>query len=426
MTTEGPHAAVVVVGAGHAGFTVASQLRTEGYEGSITLVDEQGRLPYQRPPLSKAYLNGDLPADELPFRGAVFYERERIDYLAGEGVVTIDRAARSVVTTTDRTLRYDALVLATGATPIRPPMFAPGIGGVLELRSIEDADGLAAALRGARRVVVVGGGFIGLEVACAARKHGLAVDVVELRDRVMARAVGPTVSAYAVDAHRAMGITVHLGAGVTTIDTHDGRVRGVTLATGQSIPADLVVLGVGIAPRTELAEKAGLDVDNGIVVNEFLETSDPAISAIGDCCSFPYFPGGRRVRLESVQNATDQARNLAKRLSGTRTPYTDLPWFWSDQGGLKLQMAGVGGAADREVVHGDPASGKFSVLRFDGDRLVCGESVNSSGDHVSLRTVVAHGRDEEVVRKLRSEPGTADLRQLARSLRRRSYQSDQK
>jgi 3-phenylpropionate/trans-cinnamate dioxygenase ferredoxin reductase subunit len=194
----------------------------------------------------------------------------------------------------------------------------------------------------------------------------------------------------------------------------------VTLASGEHLPADLVVLGLGIAPRTELAEKAGLDVDNGVVVNEFLETSDPAISAIGDCCSFPYFLDGRRLRLESVQNATDQARNVAKRLTGTRTPYADVPWFWSDQGSMKLQMVGVGGRDDREVVHGDPASGRFSVLRFDGHRLVSGESVNSAGDHVSLRTVVAHGRDVEVTRRLANEPAAADIKQLARSLRHRS------
>lgn len=420
MSAVGRPAAVVVVGAGHAGFAVASELRTEGYEGSITLLDEHRRLPYQRPPLSKAYLGGELPAGELPFRGAVFYEKERIDYLAGEGAVAIDRSARTVVTTSGRTIGYDALVLATGAATIRPPFVTPGIEGVLELRTVEDADRLAAALRTARRAVVVGGGFIGLEVGCAARKHGLEVDVVELQDRVMARALGPTMSAYAAESHRTMGLHVHLGVGVTSIDTRDGRVRGVTVATGQSLRADLVVLGLGIAPRTELADKAGLDVDDGIVVNEFLETSDPAISAIGDCCSFPYSFDGRRLRLESVQNATDQARNVARRLSGTRMPYTDLPWFWSDQGGMKLQMAGVGGAGDREVVHGDQASGKFSVLRFDGDRLVCGESVNSSRDHVSLRTVVAHGGDEEVVRELGSEPAAADLRQLARSLRHRS------
>jgi 3-phenylpropionate/trans-cinnamate dioxygenase ferredoxin reductase component len=408
---------VVVVGAGHAGFAVASELRLEGYQGSIVLLDEHAALPYQRPPLSKAYLNGDLAADELPFRGAAFYEKEGIDYRAGEGVQAIDRAARAVTTTADRTIGYDALVLATGAAPIRPPFVTPGVGGLVELRTSEDADRLIAAMRTATRVVVVGGGFIGLEVACAARKHDLTVDLIELQDRVMARAMGRTMSAYALETHRATGITVHLGVGVTSIETRDGRVCGVTLGTGQSLPADLVVLGLGIVPRTELAEKAGLDVDNGIVVNEFLETSDPAISAIGDCCSFPYFADGRRLRLESVQNATDQARTVARRLVGVRSPYVDVPWFWSDQGGMKLQMAGVGGDADREIVHGDPASGRFSVLRFDGDRLVCGESVNSAGDHVSLRTVVAHGREEEVVRELGSTPESADLRQLARALR---------
>ncbi|HVX53046.1 NAD(P)/FAD-dependent oxidoreductase, partial [Nocardioides sp.] len=328
---------VVVVGAGHAGFTLASELRSEGYDGTITLLDEHAGLPYQRPPLSKAYLNGDLAADELPFRGAAYYERERIDHLAGEGVVEISRPERTVTTTSGRVIGYDALVLATGAAAIRAPFVTEGLLGLHELRTRTDADRLTQELRSATRVLVIGGGFIGLEVACAARKHGVDVHVVELRDRVMSRAVGETLSRYALDSHRAVGIHVHLGVGVTSIGATRGRVSSVTLDSGQTLTTDLVVLGLGISPRTELAEKAGLEVDNGIVVNEYLETSDPAISAIGDCCSFPYAFGERRLRLESVQNATDQARNVARRLTGHREPYAAVPWFWSDQGGMKLQ-----------------------------------------------------------------------------------------
>jgi 3-phenylpropionate/trans-cinnamate dioxygenase ferredoxin reductase subunit len=414
---------VVVVGAGHAGFTVASELRSEGYDGQITLLDEHAGLPYQRPPLSKAYLNGDLAADELPFRGAAYYEREGIDYLAEDGAVEISRTDRTVTTATGRVIGYDALVLATGAAPIRAPFVTEGLLGMHELRTRADADRLTKEMRSATRVLVIGGGFIGLEVACAARKHGVDVHVVELRDRVMSRAVGRTLSRYALDSHRAVGIHFHLGVGVTSIGATRGRVSSVTLDSGETLTTDLVVLGLGITPRTELAEKAGLDVDNGILVNEYLETSDPAISAIGDCCSFPYAFGGRRIRLESVQNATDQARTVAKRLTGRREPYVAVPWFWSDQGGMKLQMAGIGGMDDREVLHGDPASGRFSVLRFDGDRLVCGESVNSAGDHVSLRTLIAHGADPELIDHFSRPDGDSSptaLKQLARMLRGRA------
>lgn len=407
---------VVIVGAGHAGFTVASELRVEGYDGEITLLDEHGQLPYQRPPLSKAYLNGDLSADRLPFRSEGYYARARIDFRGDEGVTGIDRDAKTVTTAAGRTFGYDALVLATGAAAIRPPFFVPGLIGLIELRTAQDADRLIRAMGRIKRVVVVGGGFIGLEVACAARKHDLAVDLVEMQPRVMSRVVGQTVSRYALEAHRAIGINVHLGARVTRVEHRDGRAYGVILDSGEFLPSDAIVLGLGIRPRTGLAEAVGLAVDNGVVVNEFLETSDPAISAIGDCCSFPYPYGDQRVRLESVQNATDQARNVAKRLTGNRTPYCDVPWFWSDQGGMKLQIAGAAIDDDREVVLGDRTTGRFSVLRFYGDRLVCGESVNSTGDHVSLRTLVAHGTDPGVVTQL-ADPETADLRQLARTLR---------
>lgn len=416
-----PPRSVVIVGAGHAGFTLAAELRVEGYEGRITLLDEQGRLPYQRPPLSKAFLNGDLEARALPFRTESFYAKERIEFIPDEPVKAIDRAARTVTTGSGRIIDYDALVLATGGDAIRPPFFVRGLIGLIELRTAQDGERLVRAMGRVKRIVVVGGGFIGLEVGCAARKHGLAVDLVEAQDRLMARALGETVSRYALDVHRAIGINVHLGARVTSIEHRAGRAYGVSLESGRFLPSDAIVLGLGIRPRTELAEEAGLEVDNGIVVDEFLQTSDPAVSAIGDCCSFPYREGGRRIRLESVQNATDQARNVARRLVGKGARFADVPWFWSDQGGMKLQIVGTGADADREVVLGDRASGRFSALRFSGDRLVSGESVNSTGDHVSLRTIVAHSDKDEVVAGL-ADPEHADLRGLARALRRRCPQ----
>jgi 3-phenylpropionate/trans-cinnamate dioxygenase ferredoxin reductase subunit len=408
---------VVVVGAGHGGFTVASELRAEGFDGSIVLLDESESLPYQRPPLSKAYLNGDLDDEGLAFRGESYYEREGIELLRGESVHEVDRSARKVFTSTGRALQYDALVLATGAATIRPPWVDTSLIGMIELRTDRDAARLHRALRRVKRVVVVGGGFVGLEVACAARKHDLSVEVIEMQDRLMSRAVGPTLSTYVLESLRSIGIRVRLGVGVVGAETRDGRVHGVHLSSGEFFPSDVVVVGLGVRPRTELAARAGLEIDNGVVVNEYLQTSDPAIYAIGDCCSFPYLVGdGRRVRLESVQNATDQARNVARTLTTGQQPYTELPWFWSNQGGLTLQMAGCAFEHDREEVLGDRSTGRFSVLRFADGRLVCGESVNNTREHVALRTVVAHGDRDDVLARL-SAPDDLDLRDLARSLR---------
>ena len=418
--TVAPPERVVVVGAGHAGLTLVTELRSEGYAGSIDLLDEQDRPPYQRPPLSKAYLKGDLPADGLPFRPAGYFDQEAIRYRRASPVRSIDRGGRVVLTASGEEIAYDALVIATGARARTAPFPTQGIDGVHELRSWEDADAVSAAIGASRRLVVVGGGFIGLEVASAARSRGLEVTVLEAQPRLMSRAVGEVVAEHCLVSHRAMGTRVQLATAVAGLVEQDGRVVAVALASGERIPTDAVVLGTGVAPRTELAAAADLAIDNGVAVNEYLETSDPAISALGDCCSFPDARSGRRVRLESVQNATDQARAVARRLLGHRAPYVEVPWFWSDQAGLKLQMAGLAEPGDREVVHGDPEAGRFTVLRFSGSTLVAGESVNATGDHVSLRTVVAHPTDADVVAAFAGEGPPVDLRSLARTLRAKS------
>lgn len=405
---------VVVVGAGHAGFHLAATLRQGGFGGGITLIDGQDRLPYQRPPLSKTYLAGRAAGAALPFRPEDFYREEKIRLVRGDPCVEVDRARRCVTTAGGARIGYRHLVLATGARPIALPLPGIGLEGVCQLRTWADADRARALLRAAGQVVVVGGGFIGLEAAAAG--YGAQVTVVEAAERLMSRAVSPLLSRYCLEVQRSRGVEVRLAAQVTALRGAAGRVGSVELASGERLPADAVVVGVGVRPNVELAEAAGLRVADGIVVNECLETSDPRISAIGDCCAFPGAAGGRTVRLESVQNATDQARCVAARLLGDRAPYRDLPWFWSDQGDLKLQMAGVGDRASQEIVYGRVDAGRFSVLRFRDGRLVCGESVNSVGDHVALRSLVAHGA--EITPALVSEPGF-DLRATARSFRAR-------
>jgi 3-phenylpropionate/trans-cinnamate dioxygenase ferredoxin reductase component len=406
---------VVIVGAGHGGFTVAETLRHLGHPGPICLLDAQPGWPYQRPPLSKDYLHRDRRDVPLEFRAGDFYRSNDIDYRAEDPCVAIDRERAMVVTAGGRRLPYDHLVLATGARPLALPVPGHDLPGVCRLHHRDEADELVAHLAGAERAVIVGGGFIGLEVAAAAQSRGVRVTVVEAGSRLMARSVSPVVSEYILDQHRRAGVEIRLGDAVTALLAGaGGRVRGVALVDGTVLAADVVVLGVGVRPRTELAADAGLVVDDGIVVDEYLHTSDCAISAVGDCAAFPT-AGGSRVRLESVQNATDHARCVAARLTGDARPYRDVPWFWSHQGADRVQIAGLLAGAHANRVHGDVPGRAFSVLHFDHEgRLVCGESVNRPGDHVALRTLLAHR--EEIGSTLRDDPDIS-LKALAKSLR---------
>ncbi|MGE0219125.1 NAD(P)/FAD-dependent oxidoreductase [Mycolicibacterium sp.] len=402
---------VVIIGAGHGGFAVADGLRQRGYPGAITLIDAQPGLPYQRPPLSKDFLGGaDIPVE---FRTEQFYARTGIDHRDGEGAVSIDRARRTVTTASGDSVGYRHLVLATGAQAQAVPAPGAGLAGVCRLHVRADAEQLRARFASATRAVVIGGGFIGLEVAAAARARGIDVTVVEAAPRLMSRSVSTPVSEVVLRSHRAAGTAVRLGARVVRVHGDGGAVRAVELDCGDVLPADVVVTGVGVRPRTALARAAGLDLDNGIVVDEYLRTADPAISAIGDCAAFPDPVTGRTIRLESVQNATDQARCVAARLTGDPQPYRDTPWFWSHQGPVKLQIAGLQPDAAEHLVHGDPA-GRFSVLHLDDDgRVRCGESVNSPADHAALRILVAAG--ERIGPALREDPAVP-LKTLARPL----------
>lgn len=385
-------AGTVIVGAGQGGYQTAASLREAGYGEPVILIGEEPDAPYQRPPLSKAYLLGETTAERLLLRPVTYYEKHRIDLRAGERVSAIDRQARAVRLASGAAIPYDHLVLATGARNRMLPVPGAEHDGVLYLRTRADADDIQQRFQAAQSVVVAGAGFIGLELAAVASKRGKKVTVIEPLARCMSRAVSPVMSQFFAEAHLGWGIDLRLNTRLAAIEGRAAGVTGVVTVEGESIPADLVLVGIGIEPCADLAREAGLAVDNGIAADARLVTSDPSISAIGDCASFPDAQSGKRIRLESVQNAIDQGRCVAKRICGHPETYAALPWFWSDQRDLKLQMVGLTAGCDRTVVRGDPAARAFSVFCFRGDTLAGIESVNKSADHMFGRRLIAAGQ----------------------------------
>jgi 3-phenylpropionate/trans-cinnamate dioxygenase ferredoxin reductase subunit len=381
---------VLIVGAGHAGVQSAASLREEGWEGEIVLLSDETEPPYQRPPLSKAFLKGQMDLAGLPLRAEKFFAEHRIDLRLGEKAARIDRPMKRVELASGASAPYDHLILALGARGRE--LRAPGVGlaGVFTLRAIRDAVAIRDALGAGRRVVVIGAGFIGLEIAATALALGGEVTIVEIA-RPLGRAVSPDMSTFFHDAHRAFGASFRLGVGVAAITGHGGRATGVELSDGEVLPADVVIVGVGVTAEDALAREAGLPCANGITVDALLSTSDPAISAIGDCAEFPSAALGAPLRLESVQNATDQARAVARRLVGKPARYDALPWFWSDQGDLKLQIAGLSHGVDRWVTRGDPASRAFATFGYRGGALAVVETVNRGGDHMAARRILGAG-----------------------------------
>lgn len=386
--SEGP---VIIVGAGHGGYQVAASLRQAGFAERISLINDEAHLPYQRPPLSKAYIKGAAGPDSLMFRPEKFYHDQKIDLIAGRAV-SIDRASRKVLLASGETLSYGHLVLATGARNRLLDLPNANLPDVKYLRILDESEALRQIMPSKTHAVIIGAGFIGLEFAATARIKGLEVDVLELAPRVMARAVTAEVSEYFQARHREAGIRIHLGVQATSIEAENGKVTGVSLSDGRHLPADLVVVGVGVLPNIELAAEAGLPVAAGIIVDEYLATADPNISAIGDCALFASPRFGGSLRLESVQNATDHARCLAARLTGDKKPYDGHPWFWSDQGDDKLQIAGLTTGYDRVVLRGDPAKKAFSAFCYHGEKLLGIESVNRAGDHMFGRRLQAMDR----------------------------------
>ena len=378
---------VVIVGSGQAGFQVAASLRQDGFAGAISIIGDEPGLPYQRPPLSKAYLKEGV-VDRLHFRNADFFEKSDVELIDGVSVTAIDRAARQVTLSDGRKLDYAHLVLATGARNRRLPLPGIDLENVLELRTLDHARVLRGKFEGAKSLAIIGGGFIGLEVAATARAFGLEVTVVEATSRLMSRVVSPPVSNYFLAKHHEMGVAIKLDSLARAIlDNGMGKAGGLELASGETIAADLVLVCAGVVPNAELAEEAGLYVHDGIRVDDQMRTEDHAISALGDCASFPFGMDGTAIRLESVQNAVDQAKCVSLRLTGKPESFAKVPWFWSDQGPYKLQIAGLTAGADHyEIIE---AEGKLAVQCYRRGELLGVETVNMAGEHMAARRILA-------------------------------------
>ena len=384
--------AVVIVGGGHAGGQAAASLRQEGYAGPVVLLAHEPQVPYQRPPLSKQYLAGEWGLERVCLRPATFYQGRDIDVRPGTRVAGIDAAARTVLCEDGAAVRYQRLLLATGARARRLEVPGAGLPGVHPLRTLADADAIKAELRPGARLAVVGGGYIGLEVAAVAVSMGLSVTVLEMETRLLKRVATPAMSAFYEETHRQRGVAIRTSAEVVAFagakDASGGRLAAVECANGERVPADVAVVGVGVAPNIELAAAAGLACDNGIVVDEHTRTSDPNIHAAGDCTNHPNPILGRRLRLESVPNAMEQSRVAAANIAGTSRRYAAVPWFWSDQYDLKLQMAGFPEAQDEAVLRGDPAERRFATFYLRQGRLAAVDAVNCPREFMAARQLL--------------------------------------
>ena len=381
---------VVAIGAGQAGAALAARLRSGGHAGPITLIGEEPILPYQRPPLSKGYLLGEMGADRLTLRSADFYAEQDIALRLGAPVSAIDPKARTVTLGTE-TIRYDDLVLTTGSVPRRLPAAIGGdLAGVYTVRTVADVDAERAEFSPGRRLVIVGGGYIGLEAAAVAAKLGLDVTVLEMAPRILQRVAAPETSDYFRALHTVHGVKILESTGLERLLGEAGHVTAARLTDGREIPADFVIAGIGILPATQLAEAAGLVIENGIRTNSHGRTSDPHIWAAGDCASFPW--QGGRLRLESVQNAIDQADLVADNILGADKDYVPMPWFWSDQYDCKLQIAGLNTGYDRIVTRG-PDGAAVSFWYFKGDRLLAVDAMNDSRAYMVGKRLLETGRD---------------------------------
>ncbi len=384
----------IIVGTGQAGFQTAASLRAEGYLEPITLIGEEPHIPYQRPPLSKGFILGKQDAESIELRPAAFYQSHQINLLSSERVAGISLAERLVEIDSGGNLSYDSLVLAVGASNRKLNVAGAELDGVFYLRSLAEAIILKAQLEEAREIVVIGGGFIGLELAAAACMLGKKVTVVEALSRLMPRIVAPIISEFFRELHTSRGVRILCDATVKEIRGSEdggtaGRAKEALLSDGRTLPADLVVVGIGVAPNVELARDAGLTISNGIAVDEYLRTEDANVYAIGDCAEYPNEFAGGRVRLESVQNAADQAQCVATAIAGRHVRYNALPWFWTDQFDIKLQMAGISAGHDRVVTRGNAETRKLSVFYFKKEKLIAIDSINRPVDHMVGRKLIA-------------------------------------
>jgi 3-phenylpropionate/trans-cinnamate dioxygenase ferredoxin reductase subunit len=384
------NASVVIVGAGHAGGTLAALLRQYGHTGSIVMVGDEPIAPYQRPPLSKAWLKGEADADSLALRPLEFYAEANIDFRPSVRAVKLERSARKVQLSDGSQLDYDVLVIATGARAIALPIPGADLAGVLSLRTAADAEALKTQVGPGKKLAVVGGGYIGLEVAASGRALGAEVVVLEREARLLARVACEALSTFFRDVHEQHGVTFELGASVTGFVGEDGHITGVALADGRVIPCDTAVVGVGVIPNDELAVDSGLETARGIVVDLEARTADPHVFAIGDVAHRPMPIYGRMFRMESVPNALEQAKQAACAITGRAAPAGEVPWQWSDQYNLKLQIAGYAFDVDEIIVRGDPKSGKFAVFHLKGDQLQSVEAINSPPEFMMGRQLIGN------------------------------------
>ncbi|XYK79243.1 MAG: NAD(P)/FAD-dependent oxidoreductase [Labrenzia sp.] len=378
---------IVIVGAGQAGAQVAQSLRQGGFEGALRLIGDEAHPPYQRPPLSKKFLAGEIGAEGLWLRPPAFYTTNTIDHIPNTSVVGIDRSAKRVQLENGDTISYGKLVLATGTKARLLPIKGSDKDGVVTLRSIGDVDAIRDRLSKSQNLVIIGAGYIGLEVAAVARSLGKDVCVIEAQDRPMKRVVSETVSDFFAKLHSDNGVQLRLNTGIEALEGGEA-VDSIKLRIGDSVPADLVLVAVGAEPNDQLAADAGLDTDNGVLVDGAAQTSDPDIYAVGDCTRFYSGRYSRSVRMESVQNAIDQAKIAAQALLGQDVDYDPLPWFWSDQYEIKLQIAGLSEGYDKTIVVGDPAAKKFYVAYLKENALIAVDSINSPRSHMMARRVI--------------------------------------
>ncbi len=381
---------IVIIGAGHAGGSAAAFLRQYGHTGPIVLIGDEPLVPYQRPPLSKAWLKGEADADSLSLKPASWYEEHDCRLILGTTAVSMNRGDQTVSLSNGAVLPYDYLVIATGARARILPLPGAELTGVMALRTAADAEVLKHALGPGKRLAVVGGGYVGLEAAASARALGAEAVVIEREERVLARVACPELSSFFTRYHSAKGVSFELSAGVEGFAGQGGKVTGVKLADGRTLTCDIALVGVGAIPNDEIAVEAGLDCVNGVVVDLEARTADPHVFAIGDVTHRPLPHYDRMFRLESVPNALEQAKQVASAITGRAGPAPEVPWFWSDQYDLKLQIAGIPFEADRVLVRGDPATAKFAVFHLKGEQVQAVEAVNAPPEFMMGKILIAN------------------------------------
>lgn len=383
---------ILVIGGGQAGAQAIVSLRGWGYEGHLRLVCAEDALPYQRPPLSKAYLKGEMEEARLYFKPADWYAAQNVEVSLGLKATAIERAARKVALSDGTSAPYDALILSTGSRPRPLPIEGAALKGVHELRDLRDVDGLKPDVTPGQKLVIIGAGYIGLEAAAVARQLGANVTVVEMAPRVLARVTSPVISDFYTNLHKANGVQILTGARLESLQGAQGHVTHARLADGRDLPADCVLVGIGILPNQDLAAKAGIACDHGVLVDEDARTNDPRIFAAGDCTRRPLVHYGRTGRLESVHNAIEQGKLAAAAILGRDRPKLDVPWFWSDQYATKLQIAGLSQHYDDYITRGDPASGAFSVFYFRSGRLIAVDAVNAAPEFIVTKKLIISGQ----------------------------------